>query len=82
METLAKEIKMLEGVLSVGIFSGLNGEQAAHAGLKVGGQRPVAAYFGMADGGVVVRNGMGEKVEEISGQKAQDGAREKADFKD
>ena len=72
---------MLEGVLSVGLFAGMNGQQAAEAGLKVGGQRPVAAYFGMADGGVVLRNETGEKVEEISGKEAQDGARQKADFK-
>ena len=54
-ETLAKEIKMLEGVLSVGLFVGLNGYEARDKGWKMGGQKPVAAYFGMGDGEVVVR---------------------------
>ena len=55
VETLALAIKALEGVLSVGIFSGLNGLQAAGVGDGTGGQRPIAAYFGMSDGTVVVR---------------------------
>ena len=55
VETLAKEIKLIEGVLSVGIFCGENGLEAAQAGRKTGGQKPIAAYFGMEDGGVVVR---------------------------
>ena len=54
-ETLAKEIKMIEGVLSVGLFVGMNGYQAREAGKAMGGQKPVAAYFGMEDGSVVVR---------------------------
>ena len=53
---LALAIKALEGVLSVGIFSGLNGFQAAGTGDGTGGQKPVAAFFGMADGSVSVRN--------------------------
>lgn len=52
---LAKEIKLLEGVLSVGLFSGVNGVQAMAKGKRGGGQKPVAAYFGMEDGSVVVR---------------------------
>ena len=56
MEALAKEIKLIEGVLSVGIFCGENGQEAAKAGRKMGGQKPIAAYFGMEDGGVVVRS--------------------------
>lgn len=55
--TLARAIKLIEGVLSVGLFVGENGDEAAAAGKKSGGQKPVAAYFGMADGGVVVRSG-------------------------
>lgn len=55
--TLARAIKLIEGVLSVGLFVGENGDEAAAAGRKSGGQKPVAAYFGMADGGVVVRSG-------------------------
>lgn len=56
VETLAREIKLIEGVLSVGLFVGVNGLQAAQAGAPKGGQKPVAAYFGMEDGSVVVRN--------------------------
>ncbi|MCJ1399749.1 ribose-5-phosphate isomerase rki1 [Xylographa trunciseda] len=55
VEALAKEIKLIEGVLSVGIFCGENGQEAAEAGKKMGGQKPIAAYFGMEDGSVVVR---------------------------
>lgn len=54
VDQLAREIKAIAGVLEVGIFSGLTGPQAAAAG-GVGGQRPVAAYFGMPDGSVAVR---------------------------
>jgi ribose 5-phosphate isomerase A len=51
---LARTIKHIAGVLEVGIFSGLTGPQAQAAG-GIGGQRPVAAYFGMPDGTVSVR---------------------------
>lgn len=51
---LADAIKQIAGVLEVGIFHGYTGPEArAHGG--VGGQRPVAAYFGMPDGTVSVR---------------------------
>lgn len=56
VETLAREIKLIEGVLSVGLFVGQNGLQAQKAGQNKGGQKPVAAYFGMEDGSVEVRN--------------------------
>lgn len=52
---LAKEIKGIEGVLSVGIFSGENGEEALANGGRMGGQKPVTVYFGMKDGGVELR---------------------------
>ncbi|KAL8802975.1 MAG: hypothetical protein Q9182_003463 [Xanthomendoza sp. 2 TL-2023] len=55
VESLAKAIKQIEGVLSVGLFCGLNGFEAAQAGKTIGGQKPTAAYFGMEDGSVVVR---------------------------
>ena len=54
VETLAREIKQIQGVLEVGLFCGLTGPQAQAAG-KTGGQKPVAAYFGMPDGSVWVR---------------------------
>ena len=65
VETLAKEIKMIEGVLSVGLFVGVNGTQAMEKGVLMGGQKPVAAYFGMKDGTVAIRKAVerGTKVE-------------------
>lgn len=67
VEALAKEIKMIEGVLSVGLFCGLNGEEMLAQGGGMGGQKPVAAYFGMANGDVVVREkGKGERLVEKS----------------
>ena len=54
VETL--EIKLIEGVLSVGLFVGENGIQAERASKGRGGQKPIAAYFGMEDGSVVIRN--------------------------
>ena len=52
---LANKIKLIEGVLSVGLFVGINGAQAAVNGKRAGGQKPIAAYFGMEDGTVMVR---------------------------
>lgn len=67
VEALAKEIKLIEGVLSVGLFCGLNGEEVLAQGGTMGGQKPVAAYFGMANGDVVVREkGKGERLVEKS----------------
>lgn len=54
VSALTRKIREIVGVLEVGIFSGQTGPQAAASG-GVGGQRPVAAYFGMPDGSVSVR---------------------------
>jgi ribose 5-phosphate isomerase A len=54
VDTLAQAIKMIAGVLEVGIFSGVTGPQAQALG-GIGGQKPIAAYFGMPDGSVSVR---------------------------
>lgn len=54
VEQLAKAIKDINGVLAVGLFCGPTGPEARAAGV-VGGQRPVACYFGMADGTVSLR---------------------------
>jgi ribose 5-phosphate isomerase A len=52
---LAEAIKAIPGVLEVGLFWGINGDEAAAKGLKgQGGQKPVAVYFGMSDGEVSV----------------------------
>ena len=55
VQTLAKEIKQLEGVLSVGIFAGENGDEAMARGCRTGGQKPSVVYFGMQDGSVEVK---------------------------
>lgn len=54
VEALARTIKDINGVLAVGIFCGPTGPEAEAAGV-IGGQRPVACYFGMEDGSVEIR---------------------------
>jgi ribose 5-phosphate isomerase A len=68
VNAISKAIKGLTGVLEVGIFAGLNGveahemrEQNKSVGAVAGGQKPVAVYFGMADGSVKVRTAEGEQ---------------------
>ncbi|EOA86941.1 ribose-5-phosphate isomerase rki1 [Exserohilum turcicum] len=67
VNNLSRAIKELTGVLEVGIFSGLNGIEAqalreVDQSTKAvrGGQKPVAVYFGMQDGSVMVRTLEGE----------------------
>lgn len=64
VNNLSTAIKRLTGVLEVGIFAGLNGVDAdtlrmkdagKHVSVITGGQKPVAVYFGMADGSVDTR---------------------------
>lgn len=52
---LGRRLKRIVGVLEVGLFHGRNGIQVASAGEEGGGQKPVAAYFGMENGEVEVR---------------------------
>lgn len=52
VEDLARAIKEIEGVLSVGLFCGIDGAMAQREGGGRGGQKPVACYFGMEDGSV------------------------------
>ena len=54
VESLAFRIKDINGVLEVGLFHGMNGDETQALGLR-GGQKPVAVYFGLADGSVSVR---------------------------
>ncbi|KAK5000394.1 ribose-5-phosphate isomerase rki1 [Elasticomyces elasticus] len=49
VERLARKIKMIIGVLEVGLFFGENGYEAQSRG-KQGGQKPVAVYFGLENG--------------------------------
>lgn len=52
---LGRRLKRIVGVLEVGLFHGRNGLQVANAGEEGGGQKPVAAYFGMENGEVEIR---------------------------
>ncbi|CAK4030405.1 related to ribose 5-phosphate isomerase A [Lecanosticta acicola] len=54
VDTLARTIKGINGVLEVGLFHGMNGIKAQALGLQ-GGQKPVAVYFGLQDGEVSVK---------------------------
>ncbi|WPH04429.1 ribose-5-phosphate isomerase [Acrodontium crateriforme] len=54
VDALALRIKEISGVLEVGLFYGMNGDEAQAAGQQ-GGQKPVAVYFGMEDGQVHVQ---------------------------
>jgi ribose 5-phosphate isomerase A len=51
--TLAKHIREILGVVEVGLFWGRNGGVDGEGG----GQKPIAAYFGKANGEVVVMSG-------------------------
>lgn len=55
VDELARKIKLIEGVLEVGLFHGNTGLELQSKGLGIGGQKPVAAYFGMEDGTVTTR---------------------------
>lgn len=55
VHSLARRLKRIVGVLDVGLFHGRNGIQVAASGEEGGGQKPVAAYFGMENGEVEVR---------------------------
>lgn len=72
VETLAREIKLIEGVLSVGLFVGKNGVQVQREGGKKGGEKPVVAYFGMEDGSVEVRKAA-EAEAEAEGEREGEG---------
>lgn len=52
VDGLANKLIKIVGVLEMGLFYGHNGLTAS------GAQKPVAAYFGMADGSVEVRKAL------------------------
>jgi ribose 5-phosphate isomerase A len=68
VNAISRAIKGLTGVLEVGIFAGLNGVDAQKSRAEdksvsavMGGQKPIAVYFGMADGSVKMRTTEGEQ---------------------
>lgn len=60
---LGRRIRLIDGVLDVGLFAGIDGDEAVAAaanesmanGPRQRPQKPVVAYFGMSDGSVSVR---------------------------
>jgi ribose 5-phosphate isomerase A len=50
VNALAERLIGVPGIIEIGLFQGKNGHEVAD-----GAQKPVAAYFGMADGSVEVR---------------------------
>jgi len=66
VHNLGRRLKRIVGVLEVGLFHGRNGVQVANAGEEGGGQKPLAAYFGMENGEVEVR-----MAKEVHGVKAR-----------
>jgi ribose 5-phosphate isomerase A len=52
--SLATKIKSIVGVVETGLFFGKNGYEVEESSSE-GAQKPVAAYFGMEDGGVETR---------------------------
>jgi len=66
VHTLGRRLKRTVGILEVGLFHGRNGSQVEAAGEEGGGQKPVAAYFGMENGEVEIR--MAKDIEGIKSQ--------------
>lgn len=55
VSNLAKELLSIPGIVEIGLFHGFNGDEAVTLGKKGRAQKPVAAYFGTAEGGVDVQ---------------------------
>ncbi|KAK7431357.1 ribose-5-phosphate isomerase rki1 [Neonectria magnoliae] len=56
VKTLADELLKLPGIVEIGLFHGFNGDEAIKLGKQLQAQKPVAAYFGLANGEVQVQN--------------------------
>jgi ribose 5-phosphate isomerase A len=52
---LAAELLAIPGIVEIGLFHGVNGDQAVGTTLEGKAQKPVAAYFGTAEGTVDVQ---------------------------
>ncbi|KAH8172615.1 ribose 5-phosphate isomerase A (phosphoriboisomerase a) domain-containing protein [Sarocladium implicatum] len=56
IEELGRTLGKMPGVVEIGLFHGVNGDEAKVRGnVALGAQKPVAVYFGMEDGEVQVR---------------------------
>lgn len=56
INALAQELVRLPGIVEIGLFHGFNGDEAVKLGKQLQAQKPVAAYFGLANGEVQVQN--------------------------
>ncbi|KAF4464033.1 ribose 5-phosphate isomerase a [Fusarium albosuccineum] len=56
INALAEELVRLPGIVEIGLFHGFNGDEAVKLGKQLQAQKPVAAYFGLANGEVQVQN--------------------------
>ncbi|KAF5020224.1 hypothetical protein F66182_7741 [Fusarium sp. NRRL 66182] len=56
VNALAEELLRLPGIVEIGLFHGFNGDEAVKLGKQLQAQKPVAAYFGLANGEVQVQN--------------------------
>ncbi|KAJ4257598.1 ribose-5-phosphate isomerase rki1 [Fusarium torreyae] len=56
INALAEELVRTPGIVEIGLFHGFNGNEAVKIGKKSQAQKPVAAYFGLANGEVQVQN--------------------------
>ncbi|KAH6889161.1 ribose 5-phosphate isomerase A-domain-containing protein [Thelonectria olida] len=55
INALAAELVKLPGIVEIGLFHGFNGVEAVKLGKVLQAQKPVAAYFGLANGEVEVQ---------------------------
>lgn len=55
VSALANELLRTPGIVEIGLFHGFNGDEAVTLGKLSQAQKPVAAYFGLANGEVQVQ---------------------------
>jgi ribose 5-phosphate isomerase A len=55
---LAEELLRTPGIVEIGLFHGFNGDQAVALGKESQAQKPIAAYFGNAEGTVDVQRAL------------------------
>ncbi|CVL01782.1 related to D-ribose-5-phosphate ketol-isomerase [Fusarium mangiferae] len=56
VNALAEELVRTPGIVEIGLFHGFNGSEAVKLGKRLQAQKPIAAYFGLANGEVQVQN--------------------------
>jgi ribose 5-phosphate isomerase A len=56
VNALAEELVRTPGIVEIGLFHGFNGSEAVTLGKESQAQKPIAAYFGLANGEVQVQN--------------------------